>query len=67
MVNAIKPVLYVIGVKKGSKKIQKTALKAQKTILVSGFLNPRLIEAPPAEFFRSHANRMAVWFSTTSQ
>jgi hypothetical protein len=60
-------VLYVIGVKKGSKKTQKTALKAQKTILVSGLLNPRLIEASAVVFFRSHANRMAVWFSTTSQ
>ena len=65
--NAIKPVLYSIGVKKGSKKTQKTALKAQKTILVSGLLNPCLTESPAAEFFRSHANRMAVWFSTTSQ
>ncbi len=39
-VNAIKPVLYSIGVKKGSKKTQKMVLKAQKAILVSRLLNP---------------------------
>ncbi len=59
-VNAMKPVLYSIGVKKGSKKTQKMVLNAQKAILVTRLLNPFLTESPVAEFFRSHTNRMAV-------
>ena len=60
MVKVIKPVLYAIVVKKGSKKTQKMVLKAQKAILVSRLLNPCLTKSPAAEFFRSHTNRMAV-------
>ena len=59
-VNAIKPVLYSIGVKNGSKKTQKMVLKAQKAILVTRFLNPFLTKSTVAESFRSHTNRMAV-------
>ena len=50
-VKAIKPVLYSIGVKKGSKKTQKMVLNAQKAVLVTRFLNPFLTESPVSEFF----------------
>jgi hypothetical protein len=60
MVNAMKPVPYSMPVKNGSKNIQKTALKAQNTIRVSGLLNPCVNDSPSAEFSRSHANRTAV-------
>ena len=56
-VKAIKPVLYSIGVKKGSKKRKKAALKAQKAILASWLLNACFTETGLSEF-RSHANRM---------
>lgn len=59
-VNTMKPVLYSIGVKKGSKNTQKMALKAQKAILVIRLLNPFLTVSPVVEFSRSHTNRMAV-------
>ncbi len=59
-VNAMKPVPYAIGVKKGSKKTQKMVLKAQNAILVSRLLNPFMTESPDSEFLRSHTNRMAV-------
>jgi hypothetical protein len=57
MASAMKPVLYSIGVKKGSKKTKKTVLKAQNAILVSRLLNVLFTEMGSSEF-RSHANRM---------
>ena len=56
----MKPVLYSIGVKNGSKNTQKMVLKAQKAILVIRFLKPFLTNSPVVEFLRSHTNRMAV-------
>ncbi len=63
---AIKPVLYSIEVKKGSKNKRKAALKAQNAILVSRLLNACFTVTGSSDF-RSHANRMVECPSTTSQ
>ena len=58
-VNTIKPVLYSMAVKNGTKKIQKAALYAI-LIRVIGREIICLTEMSFAKLFRSHANRMAV-------
>ena len=62
----MKPVLYSILVKNGTKNIQKARLYTV-LIIERGCKNPCFAEKYLAGLARIHANRMVVWHSITSQ
>jgi hypothetical protein len=63
---AMKPVLYSTTVKKGIKKIQKTALYMDR-MMESGWVDACLMISASPDFSLSSANRRAVWYSMPSQ
>ena len=64
--NAMKAVPYVTGVKNGSRKTQKDTFQAN-LVRASGSVKPCFCGVYSVAFFRSHANRVVVWNSSTSQ